>query len=154
IADPPLILVMEPGERYQASWLTRLFLGSQWRDLWTTPIEVPVLDLGSFDGGLTPNREGGGLQTKNLRFKSANGRHWVFRGVDKDPKRVLEPEVRQSLLGDIAQDLTSSLNPAGAIVTAPLLETAGVLHPTPVLYVMPDDPQLGEFRESFAGLLG
>jgi len=153
-AEEPRTVVVEAGERYRASWLTRLFLGSLWRDLWTTPIEVSVLDLGSFDGGLTPDREGGGLQTKNLRFKSANGRHWIFRGVDKDPKRILEPEVRQSLLGDIAQDLTSSLNPAGAVITAPLLETAGVLHATPVLYVMPDDPRLAEFRESFAGLLG
>jgi len=154
IADQPHTVVVEAGERYRASWLTRLLWGSQWRDLWTTPIEVPVLDLGSFDGGLTPDREGGGLQTKNLRFKSGNGHHWVFRGVDKDPKRILEPEVQQSLLGDIAQDLTSTINPGGAIVAAGLLETAGVLHATPVFYVMPDDPRLGEFRSSFAGMLG
>jgi hypothetical protein len=153
-ADEPKTAVVEPGERYRAGWLGRLFLGTQWRDLWTTPIQVPVLDLGSFDGGLTPEREGGGLQTKNLRFKSANGHHWVFRGVDKDPRRVLEEDVRESVLAEIAQDLTSTMNPAGAVVVAPLLEAAGVLHATPALYLMPDDPRLGHFRASFANVLG
>src|SRR5262249_56770554 len=86
--------------------------------------------------------------------KSANRMCWVFRGVDKDPTRVLEPEVRQSLLGNLAQDLTSTLNPGGAVVVAPLLQATNVLHATPVFYVMPDDPRLGEFRSSFANLLG
>jgi hypothetical protein len=147
-------VVVEPGERYRAGWFGRLFLGSQWRDLWTTPIRVPVLDLHLFDGGLTPDREGGGLQTLNLRFKTANGHRWVFRGVDKDPKRVLEPEVRESLLGALAQDLTSTANPGAALMVAPLLDAADVLHATPSLYVMPDDPHLGEFLGSFAKVLG
>src|ERR1700688_2820225 len=41
---------LAPGPRYEAGWLTRVLLGAQWRDLWTTPVEVPVLDLRSFDG--------------------------------------------------------------------------------------------------------
>jgi len=135
-------------------WLGRLFLGSQWRDLWTTPIEVPVLDLGSFDGGLTPDREGGGLETSSLHFKSKNGRHWAFRSVDKDLTRVLPPEARHSLIGALAQDFTSTENPASAMIAAPLLESAGVLHATPTYYLMPDDPRLGEFRSTFRNMLG
>jgi len=153
-ADPPGTVVVVPNEHYRVGWVGRIFLGSNWRDLWTTPIQVPVLDLGSFDGGLTPDREGGGLQTKSLHFRSAKGRHWDFRSLDKDPTRVLEPDVRESLLGALAQDLTSIENPAGALITAPFLDAAGVLHPAPSLYVMPDDPRLGEFRSSFAGMLG
>src|SRR5438128_702671 len=61
-------VVIEPGARYRAGWLSRVFFGAQWRHLWTTPIEVPLLDLGSFDGGLTPIERGGGLQTKNLHL--------------------------------------------------------------------------------------
>jgi len=153
-AEPPGTAVVEPGARYSAGWLTRLVLGSQWRDLWTTPIQVPVLDLGSFDGGLTPDREGGGLETFNLHFKSASGRHWAFRSVDKDLTRVLPPEARHSLIAALAQDFTSTENPAGAVITAPLLEAAGVLHSTPTYYLMPDDPRLGEFRSTFRGMLG
>ncbi len=113
-----------------------------------------MLDLGSFDGGLTPDREGGGLETSSLHFKSKNGRHWAFRSVDKDLTRVLPPEARHSLIGALAQDFTSTENPASAMIAAPLLESAGVLHATPTYYLMPDDPRLGEFRSTFRNMLG
>ncbi|MCZ6918600.1 MAG: hypothetical protein O7I93_17630, partial [Gemmatimonadetes bacterium] len=41
---------------YSAGWLKRLFFGGDYRDLWTTPIQVPYLDLQSYAGGLTPDR--------------------------------------------------------------------------------------------------
>ena len=145
---------MQAGAQYEANWLSQLFFGGQWRDLWTTPVEVPVLDLGRFDGGLSPVREGGGLQTKNLHLDSGNGRVWVFRSVDKDMTRVLDPELRETLISAIFQDLTSTANPAAALVVSPLLDAAGVLHAEPQLALMPDDPRLGEFRERFAGVLG
>ena len=63
-----------PDARYGAGWLFRFFFGSQWREAWTVPIEAPVLDLDSFDGGLVPERRGGGLQTINVHFKSARNR--------------------------------------------------------------------------------
>ena len=143
-----------PGERYRANWLSRIFFGAQWRDLWATRTQVPVLDLDAFDGGLTPAERGGGLQTKNLHFQSRNGREWVFRSVDKDATGMLDPETRASIVADILQDLTSTSNPVGALVAAPLLDAAGVLHATPRLMVMPDDPRLGESRKDFAGVLG
>ncbi len=143
-----------PGARYQAGWLRRLFLGAHWRDAWNTAIEVPVLDLSTFDGGLTPERQGGGLETSNLRFESGNGRTWVFRSVDKNPTRVLDPETAEGIIGDITQDLTSGAYPCASLIVAPLLEAAGVPHATPQLMVMPDDPRLGEFRSTFAGMLG
>ena len=39
-------------------------------------------------------------------------------------------------------------------ISAPILEASGVLHPTAVLVVMPDDSALGKFRADFAGRLG
>jgi hypothetical protein len=152
--ETPETRTVAPGERYEAGWLSRLVLGEQWRDLWTTPIEVPVLDLKTFDGGLRPRRRGGGLQTTSIHLKSGNERTWVFRSVDKDATGLLDAETRASVLGDIVQDLTSTVYPGAALVVAPLLEAAGVLHATPQLAIMPDDPALGEFRQAFAGMLG
>ena len=60
-----------PGKEYQAGALYRLFFGDHWRDLWTTPITVPVIDLQKYAGGLTPIKTGGGFQTKSLHFKGA-----------------------------------------------------------------------------------
>jgi len=55
------------GDHYHAGWLHRLLLGTHYRDLWATPLEVDVLDLSRFAGGLTPTGCGGRRQTKVLR---------------------------------------------------------------------------------------
>jgi hypothetical protein len=146
-------VVVAPGATYGASWPFRVFFGGPWRDDWTTAIRVPKLDLSTFDGGLTPVRRGGGQQTKSLRLKGANGDTWAFRSVDKDPRQAMDPETRQSAMADLIRDITSTAHPTAALVVAPLLEAVGVLHATPQLFVMPDDPRLGEFRD-FAGMLG
>jgi hypothetical protein len=142
-----------PGARYQAGWVRRLLLGGQWRGAWNTKIDVPVLDLVTFDGGLTPDRQGGGNETFNLHFKSANGRTWVFRSVDKDPKKKFDPDTAQGWIGDLAQDLISGAHPGAPIVAGALAEAVGVLEAIPRFVVLPDDPRLGEFKR-FAGTLG
>jgi hypothetical protein len=152
-ASPAPGVVVAPGPEYGASWFSRILLGDQWREVWTTPVEAPILDLSTFDGGLTPVQRGGGLQTKNLRLESKTGNVWVFRSIDKDPKRMLSPESANSVIGDIIQDLTSTAHPFAPLVVAPLLEAAGVIHATPRLVVMPDASQLREFSD-FAGVLG
>jgi hypothetical protein len=151
----PDAVVVAPGEHYRAGSFFRFFFGGQWRDDWTTAIRVPELDLSTFDGGLTPDRRGGhGLQTNSLRLKSANGNTWAFRSVDKDARKALDPELRGSIAGDLYRDITTtSQHPTAALVVAPLLDAVGVPHATPELFVMPDDPRLGKFRD-FAGVLG
>jgi hypothetical protein len=142
------------GAHYSAGPLHRLLFGGSYRDLWTTPIAVPVLDLATFAGGITPRERGGGMQTKSLRFVAADGTEYTFRSIDKDPSSILPPELRETLIDDIVQDQISSAHPVGALVVAPILEAVGVLHAEPLLARMPDDARLGEFRAEFAGMLG
>ncbi len=139
---------------YSAGWLKRLLFGSDYRDLWTTPIQVPYLDLHSYGGGLTPDRTGGYGQTISLHFLGADGKRYVFRSIDKDLSRRLEEGLLGTFVEDIIQDQTSAYNPAAALVTSPLVEAAGVLAAKPEMFVMPDDAAHGEFREGYAGMLG
>lgn len=141
------------GARYHGNWLRRLFLGETYRDLWTAPITVPVLDLSAYAGGLTATKTGGGNQTRSLRFEDPQGREFVFRLVDKDGL-TLSPGYEHTILEGMTRDQVSAHHPAGAVVADGLLTAAGIPHPTPVLMVMPDDARLGEFREEFAGRLG
>lgn len=143
-----------PGAEYRAGWLHRLLFGSHYRDLWTTPVNVEVLDLEHFAGGLVPVKRGGGQQTRSLRLRTADGREFAFRSVAKDPSAVLPPELRGTVANDIAQDQISAAHPAGALVVPPLLAAAGVPHAEPRLALMPDDDRLGEFRHDFGGTLG
>ena len=146
-------VTVEAGAHYDASAFHRFLLGGAYRDLWTTPIRVPVLNLETFAGGLRSPKLGGGNQTKSLHFTAADGTEYDFRSVDKD--EVGLPDMwKGGVVERIAHDMTSDAQPAGMLVVPSILDAAGVLHVTPVLMVMPDDPALGGFRAQFAGRLG
>ena len=87
---PGSTVIVTPRGRYDAGVFQRFFMGGLNRDLWSLPIEVEVLDLDDFAGGLTPLRRGGGLQTTSLRLRGADGQLWTFRSVDKDVTRSLD----------------------------------------------------------------
>jgi hypothetical protein len=142
------------GPEYRASDLQEALLGRDYRYLWTTPIRVLFLDLDTTAGGLEPVEVGGGRQTRSLHMLGADGKEYLFRSVNKWPDTAQEPAIHRTFVGHLVQDQTSSLNPAGALVLPPLLDAVGVLHVAPRLYVMPDSPELGEFRDEFAGMLG
>ncbi len=145
---------MAPGERYGKGGFGKWLFGSDYRSLWTTPIEAPVLDLDSVGGGLTPIRTGGFGQSVSLHFQGNDGRRYVVRSMDKDPTKRLLPQLKGTLAEDIVQDQISALHPTAALVVDPLLEATGILHARHTLVIIPDDPRLGEFREEFAGLMG
>ena len=146
--------VVSPGVGYDAGWLHQRLFGHTYRDLWTTPVEIPVLDVANFAGGLIPLRSGGGTQTRSLRFQGGDGRRYIFRLVDKDPSMALPEDFVGTFVDAVVQDQVSALHPDAAVVVPPLLDAVGVLHLEPFLAVMPDDPALGESREEFAGRLG
>jgi hypothetical protein len=149
-ADSVIVIA---GENFKAGSLHRYFLGDEYRDFWTTPIKVPVLDLKTFHGGLTPVKEGGGMQAKSLRFVAPDSSEYVFRQVRKT-KTFLGPEYDGTVISYIVRDQGAASHPAGAEAAAPMLRAADVLHPSPKLFWMPDDPLLGKFRKDFAGILG
>lgn len=142
------------GPEYRAGALHELLLGKGYRALWTTPVTVPVLDPDRYGGGLTVEEQGGGLSTESLRMKGKDGREYVFRSVDKNVTPSIPKDLRGTIPHDVVQDLVSAKNPASALVVPPLLDAAGVLHATASLYVMPDHPFLGRYRERFRGRLG
>src|SRR6058998_427968 len=152
-AAAPGVVTVTAGTQYRAGWLHRALLGAHYRELWATPIQVEVLDLSRFGGGLTPVKRGGGRQTKSLRLHAADGRVYVFRSVDKDVAAAMPPELRATFVQQILQDQISASHPAGALVVGPLLSAAGVSHAEPALFVMPDDARLDSFPE-FKRMLG
>jgi hypothetical protein len=146
--------VQAPGSRYRASEFHQLFLGSEYRDLWTTGITVPLLDFDTFAGGLRAVSKGGGQQTKSLLLAGRNGREFFFRSVDKDPSATLPPELRGTVAGQVVRDQTSSAFPTGPLVVDRLLSAAGIPHSLSRLFVLPHHPGLGEFESEFAGEMG
>ncbi|MBD2716829.1 hypothetical protein KBK19_17430 [Microvirga sp. STR05] len=142
------------GPQYQRSGLHTFFWGKHYRDLWALPVTVPVLNLRTVvPGGLTPVREGGSFQTKNLRLVDRNGVQYVLRSVDKDATKALPEGLQDGPIGRLMKDQTSVINPYGAYVVPRLARAAGVYHTNPRLVYVGDDPALGEYRQSFANAL-
>ena len=146
--------VVAPGPQYAKRGVWTTFAGRHYRNLWVTPIRVPVLDLEHFAGGLRPLEAHTGSQTKSLRFAGADGRQYQFRSVDKDPTATLAPELRGTAYSRALRDGVSHSFPGAPLIANGLLETAGVLTQPQFLALMPDDPALGDFRSDFKGVMG
>jgi hypothetical protein len=144
-----------PGSAYEAGALHTLIFGSHWRSLWTTPVEMPVLDMNSFAGGLVPFEKGGGFQTMTLSFRGANGKEYRFRSLDKEPSRGMPPKLKGSVVASVLQDQVTTANPVSALMVSPLLDASGVYTIAPELTVLPyDKARLGEYFDEYAGLAG
>ncbi len=146
-------VVVRASKKYGASGFHRFWLGDNYRDLWYTPIKVPVLDLGEFAGGLKALEEGGNAQTRNLHLRGADGKEYVFRPVFKEILQM-DKMFDGTIVADIFADGLSASHPAATLLPTPFLEAGKVLHASPQLFVMPDDERLVEFRKNFANKLG
>ncbi|HET8624645.1 MAG TPA: BamA/TamA family outer membrane protein [Gemmatimonadales bacterium] len=148
----PVPVVASPD--YGAGRVRRFLLGSGYRKLWGAQIDVPVLDLARFGGGLRATEESGSRQTKGLKLVAADGREFRFRSVDKEPSRNVPDSLQTPTVNAVLDDQNSALHPAAAVTAAALATAAGIPHTAPILVVLPDDARLGKFRKEFAGVLG
>jgi len=140
--------------RYRNGGFERWLFGSGYRDVWATPVAIPVLDLTASADGLAPVETGGYGQTVSLELAGGDGLEYAVRSIDKDPTKRMDPLLVGTVVADVAQDQIGQFLPTAALVVDPLLDATGVLHPRHRLVVLPDDPGLGAFREDFAGLIG
>ncbi|WP_303311477.1 hypothetical protein [Hymenobacter sp. BT730] len=142
------------GRHYQRGWLHNALLGKHYRQVWATPVALPVLSLRTAVPGtvLTPGKMGGGFQTTSLTLDAADGRSYVLRTLDKDPFKTLPKVMRKTFLLTLVRDQTSAGNPYAAFVVPPLAQAAGLLHTTPrPFYVAGTDSTLGPFSKRFQG---
>ena len=148
--------VVVAGEQYGSPPGPTLFLGDDYRDVWTTPVRVDVLDLDATAGGLQPVMRVGGQASAGLALRGADGRDYTFRSIDKVlSETVLPVEFRDSVLQEIVQDQIAATFPGVQVVQPRLAEAVGVLGVSEArIVVLPDHASLGEFREDFAGMLG
>ena len=93
-----------PGPEYKRGSFHNFFWGKHYRQEWTTPVKVPVIDLDHFAGGLTAIEQGGGRQTRTLRLQDKNGKQYVLRSIDKDYGKALPDIVLGTFIERLAKD--------------------------------------------------
>ena len=136
------------GDKGKYRWL-----GKNYRDVWSTPVEVEVFDIGSERGGLDVVKKGGGMQTLSLRMQAKDGRQYVLRSVEKYPENAIPPALQKTFAQDIVEDQISSSHPYGAFIIPPLAEAANIYHTNPKPVFIPNDPRFGQFQSTFSGTL-
>jgi hypothetical protein len=67
---------------------------------------------------------------------------------------ILPPELRTSFVAPILKDITATANPYSGLPISALLDHTDILHARPRLFRLPDNNQLGPYRQDYAGLLG
>ena len=137
----------------KGSFFKNLMFGKNYREEWTTPIKVRVLDISKDKGGLTPVKKGGGKQTKSLRMVDAKGKEYALRSIQKFPAPAIPPELRQSVAKDIVEQGISASYPYAAVSVIPMAKAAGVPYLENELVYVADDTLLGRYREDFANTL-
>lgn len=145
-------ITVSPDSTYESGSLKRLFMGDLNRDLWTTPIEVPYLDIHYEKGGLTPIKKGGGMQTLSLRMLGNDGNQYALRGIKKNATFLTERNLRGTLIQDMIYDGIAASHPYASIVIPKLSDAAGIYHSNPKLVYVPKDSILGDYLEEFGGM--
>ncbi|MEO9482686.1 MAG: BamA/TamA family outer membrane protein [Ekhidna sp.] len=141
------------SRKYEGSRGKYRWLGKNYRDVWNTPVEVDVLDIGKEKGGLKVLKKGGGMQTKSLRLEAEDGRQYVLRSIEKYPENAIPPALQKTFAQDIVEDQISSSHPYAAFIIPPLAEAASIYHSNPKPVFIPNDQRLGQFQNTFAGTL-
>ncbi|WP_423737317.1 BamA/TamA family outer membrane protein [Chitinophaga caseinilytica] len=147
----PSSVTMAADPRYEkVNGFHRFMLGENYRKVWNTPLNFPVIDIDTVKGGLKVTKRGGGMQTRSLRLEDSSGREWVLRSLVKNPTSAVPEPLRETFAREIVQDQISASNPYAPLVVSSLAEKAGVPHTNPAFVYLPDDTALGIFRQDFA----
>jgi hypothetical protein len=126
---------------YQWLW------GHNRRIEWATPVTVPVLWLDS--AGLKPYDIGGGNETKTLHLKSADGKLYSLRSINKSRKDVILPIYKNTFIEGIIKDGVSMSYPYGAFGVSKMEAQSGIYHTKPKLVYVPVQPALDTFNKKF-----
>ncbi|WP_347839702.1 BamA/TamA family outer membrane protein [uncultured Draconibacterium sp.] len=135
------------SRQYLATDRYKKWMGTNYRQVWATPVEARIFDISKEKNGLTLLKRGGGQQTKSVRLETEEGHQYVLRSLEKFAEGALPEEMKITFAKDIVQDQISASNPYSALPAAVLAEHAGVFHTNPELVYVPQDPLFQHYKE-------
>src|SRR5690606_6626358 len=81
------------SQETEKSGFHRFLWGDHYRELYSREIEVPVLLIDTLRQGISPIKEGGGQQSRSIRFIDHNDHEFTLRALRKDPIRYLQADL-------------------------------------------------------------
>ncbi len=136
------------------SFLRRIFIGKNYRHVWSAPVTVRIFRLKGDPRGRMVQKLGGGQQTKSLQMIDRDSTEWVLRTIDKTVDKAMEAEgIKSGFIKNVTQDMISAAQPYGALTAPPMARALGVVTADPVLVFVPADAGIGEHQDLFTGQL-
>lgn len=161
------------GETYSASIYTpeetrkseiyRLLWGKHYRQIYSTKVEVPVLLLDTVDGGLKPIKEGGGQQSRSIRFINKNENEYTLRALRKSPTRYIQADLLPTtFVGDridntfpqrLVRDYFTTSHPYAKFALDNFEEALDLPHIKPQIFYVPRQPALDIHNDEYGSEL-
>lgn len=123
-----------------------MFLGSNYRNEWSTKLNIEFFDFNNNDNVFTPMKRGGGQQTRSLRLQDTCGKQYVLRSIEKYTSLAIPEMLHNTLAADIVQDGISASYPYAALAVAPLAKAIGLYHTNPRLVYIDKNDVLGIYN--------
>lgn len=135
-------ITVVPGPQFSTTswirWLGTALFGARYRELWRTPISLPLLDGQATAGGLRFVAAESGLNAGRYRLVGGDGTHWTFSPLDRrDPRTYTVGVLPKDVNSGVVADLASGRNPAGPLVAAALGQAVGVQNQPAWLLAIP-----------------
>ncbi len=141
--------VVAANSSFVAGRMKTFWLGDQYRDIWTTEVKVPFIDLEEEFGGLTPIKKGGGMSSNSLRMEALSGKQYILRSINKDYTKLVDSKFSRLELMEIMKDQNSASHPYGALMLPSLSQAAGIYYTSPRLVYLKHQKQLENYNELF-----
>ena len=150
--------IYTPEETTKTGFYKTLW-GNHYRDIYSKPIEAPVLFIDRLPNNVRPISEGGGTQSRSLRLIDDNEHEYTLRALRKSAVRFLQATaikdhyVEDYLKNTVAEryvlDFYTTSHPYAQFSMNELSETLEVLHANPKIYYVPKQKGLGIFNEDY-----
>ncbi|WP_417885364.1 metallophosphatase [Zunongwangia sp.] len=136
--------------------------GDHYRDVYSTKIEAPVLNLDTLQGNPKAITEGGGHQSRSLRIKNNNGNEYTLRELRKSALRFIQSAIKNHYVEDymrntiaerIVQDFYTTAHPYAPFALNPIFDTLNILNAEPKIYYLPKQKELGKFNKGYGDKL-
>ncbi|MEO8712602.1 MAG: hypothetical protein ABI405_10790, partial [Parafilimonas sp.] len=145
--------IIAAGKQYKASGLHKFLWGSNYRNVWITPVQTKVLWLDTINEGLKPYKTNTENLPKALYLKNAAGDEYLLRVVDKQLGKILPQKFSNTFIEDRVNDAASMANPYAAAATPYLADKANIYHTNPVYVYMPKQPALDAYNDTYGNNL-
>lgn len=143
-----------PDKNLSAGGFHTFLFGNNWRNLWTKPVKIEIINLKKFDGVLFPVKKLTDTDSKTLLFQSKTGEYWEFRAFNIDPEKIFSDEILENAANSLLKDQISIINPFASLISNTIVNEVDSLNIKSVLVFLPDDQNLGIFQKEFGGLPG